>query len=73
MESPNRKSPTKSRKESSGNKEPTNDDPGNSDPRTMAEYQTALELEMWKQQQEEMFSAQVHLSQAIVRASAVYY
>jgi hypothetical protein len=25
----------------------------------MAEYQTALELEMWKQQQEELFIAQV--------------
>ena len=59
MESPKRKSPIRSRKESSGNKEHTNSDLGNNDPRTMAEYQTALELEMWKQQQEEMFTAQV--------------
>ena len=29
------------------------------DPRQMAEYQIALELEMWKQQQEELFTAQV--------------
>ncbi|XP_046857009.1 centrosomal protein of 120 kDa-like isoform X1 [Xenia sp. Carnegie-2017] len=29
------------------------------DPRQMAEYQIALELEMWKQQQEELFTAQL--------------
>lgn len=29
------------------------------DPRKMTEYQTALELEMWKQQQEELFTTQV--------------
>ena len=34
--------------------------PENDDPRKMAEYQTALELEMWKQQQEELFTTQVH-------------
>ncbi|CAB4003314.1 centrosomal of 120 kDa isoform X2, partial [Paramuricea clavata] len=58
-ESPQRKSPTKPRKEDSRNREPTNNDPRNNDPRMMAEYQTALELEMWKQQQEELFTAQL--------------
>jgi hypothetical protein len=59
VDSPKRKSPTKSQKEDSRNKKPTSNDPGNNDPRMMAEYQTALELEMWKQQQEELFIAQV--------------
>ena len=65
VESPKRKSPGKPRKEDSRNKEPPENDPRNSDPRMMAEYQTALELEMWKQQQEELFIVQVSLDDDI--------
>ena len=61
MESPKHKSPSKPRRESSRGNEPSDNDPRNNDPRMMAEYQTALELEMWKQQQEELFMAQVSL------------
>ena len=67
---PQRKSPTKPRKEDSRNREPTNNDPVNNDPRMMAEYQTALELEMWKQQQEELFTAQVCLTNLYIRRAA---
>lgn len=69
-ERPQRKSPTKPRKEDSRNREPTNNDPVNNDPRMMAEYQTALELEMWKQQQEELFTAQVCLTNLYIRRAA---
>ncbi|XP_028399119.1 centrosomal protein of 120 kDa-like isoform X2 [Dendronephthya gigantea] len=57
--SPRHKLGDKSRKESSRQKDPADNDPRNNDPRMMAEYQTALELEMWKQNQEELFASQL--------------
>ena len=59
VESPKRKSPSKAGRENARGSEPSDNDPRNTDPRMTAEYQTALEIEMWKQQQEELFTAQL--------------